>query len=200
MTKRALAFLFLFPWGVLTTASDEPLPYPEGGIVRVMSRWGMGHACPVSADRLLTAAHVADRGGWHGAVAWSDMAGNEGRAEPLSRGEPRDILALRVTSGRPGVVFPIAKEAPAVDSVVYIVGYSEPTGNILKVKTVQAKVLGRSAGHLFYSKSPGPGSSGSCVLNASREVVAINVGIIEASGHGTGVAVWGAWAVPLEEQ
>jgi V8-like Glu-specific endopeptidase len=51
---------------------------------------------------------------------------------------------------------------------------------------------------VFYDKTAGPGSSGSCVLNERDEVVAINVGIWT---HGpeaqtpVGVEIVGGWAV-----
>ena len=197
--KRLLALLVLFPWNLLLAASDVPEPYPVGGIVRVIHRSGMGHGCPVGLELMLTAAHVPERNGSSASVAWSDLAGNEGRAEPLRQDQSRDLALLKVTSGKLVTTFALAKLPPKVGDYVYVVGYSAPTGNMLKVNAVQAKVLGTAAGHLWFSKSPGPGSSGACVLNAQREVVGVNVGGITESGHGIAVAVWGIWAPSLEE-
>lgn len=190
----------LFVLCPVVCVSDEPSPYPDAGIVRVMARGdggqSFGHACPVTPTLLLTARHVGARG----PVTWDDLSGNSGRAETLRQDDARDISVLKVTQGRVGVTFAIATKPPAVGEQLYVVGYDNAADNPLKPKVVAVKVLGVMAGHVFFKRSPGPGSSGSCVLNAQREVVTINSSFAEATGMGVGVGVWGPWAISLEEK
>lgn len=183
--------------------SDEPAPFPPGGILKVMGRAGMGHGCAVREDVILTARHVVNAGQpdfWGPPpVVWSDVGGAEGRADVWRQDVARDLAALKVTTGKPSVVFPIARAGPKEGDTVYIVGYSMGTSNPIKPRVVAAKVLGTSAGHLFYSKTPSFGSSGACVL-FNREVVAINIAMFSEAGPGFGVAVWGDWAPDLKEE
>jgi V8-like Glu-specific endopeptidase len=81
---------------------------------------------------------------------------------------------------------------------VKLYGYDRGKRDPFKFKVVEAEVIARSDGYVFYDRSPGPGSSGSCVLNEKDEVVAINVGIWQ---HGqeaftpVGVEIVGGWSV-----
>lgn len=175
---------------------------PSEGVVRVQVMQERAHGCAVREDVLLTARHVVEdnRDGqlWLYA-AWSDGAGNEGRAVLEDADQARDVVLLRITSGVPGRVHPLASVAPQVGDRVRIAGYDEdhPT----RVRAVETEVLGVEAGHVFYRKSPGFGSSGSCVLNAADEVVAINhAAQFDAGGSvrwGQGVSVYGVWAPEL---
>lgn len=173
---------------------------PPEGIVHVRRGLTRAHACAVRDDILLTAEHVVDDR-WRAAVAWSDLAGNEGTAVTIDTDPARDLAVLRIERGRPGRVWPLAAMAPARGDRVRIVGYDNDDDDPAKPRTVEAKVIAVDAGHIDYSKSPGYGSSGFCVLNDAGEVVAINhAGQTRADGsmrYGTGVSVYGAWAPVL---
>lgn len=177
---------------LLALAAPPPL-VPLDGIIHVRRGLGSAHACAVREDILLTAKHVVGEG-WRSGVRWSDLAGNEGTAVTVDLDVAADLAVLRITRGRPGRVWPLAKTAPKKGDRVRIIGYND---DVLKPKVVEAKVIAVDAGHIDYSKSPGPGSSGYCALNDADEVVAINFAYNPDTGRGYGVSVYGEWAPPL---
>jgi V8-like Glu-specific endopeptidase len=175
-----------------------PPVVPHDGIIHVRRDLSRGHACAIREDILLTARHIADIG-YTSHIAWSDLAGNDGTAVVIDADPARDLSVLLIERGRPGRVWALAAEAPRRGDRVRIVGYDDDRRNPAKPRIVEAKVIAVDAGHVDYSKSPGPGSSGYCVLNDDDEVVAINFALTSGPGYeqGHGVSVYGAWAPTL---
>lgn len=171
---------------------------PAGGVVHMSHGRSRAHACPVAGGLLLTAGHVAALGSF----MWSDQAGNEGMAHALSTDDVRELGVMQIEWGTPGHVFPLAALPPAEGEKVTILGYDDdhPT----KPRSVTAKVLGMDAGFLYYDRSPGYGSSGSCVLNEALEVVAINAMMaVDQNGrvlYGRGPRVDGVWKPRLPQE
>jgi hypothetical protein len=167
--------------------------HPSTGIIRIGLEDGRGHGCVVEG-RLITAKHVGNRG----SVTWQDSSGREGTAKPAGgTWDIRDVLVME-TSIPVGPGFKLATERPKPGDKVKLYGYDRGKRDPFKFKVVEAEVIARSDGYVFYDRSPGPGSSGSCVLNEKDEVVAINVGIWQ---HGqeaftpVGVEIVGGWSV-----
>lgn len=208
MPRRAAALaLSLSLAQPLVAASPKDFErIPTEGLIRVMGRSGIAHACP-AGGRLLTARHVL-RGVWHWspkAIAWEDQAGHGGRVVVSDEDTARDVVVLSAASQAPPLpsfTYPLASGFHLGEQV-YILGYrfdaEHPTAPIL----VRAKITGSIAGHVFYDKTPGEGSSGGCVINAAGEVIAVNVGgLLKPKGlggegkeiiAGIGVLVIGQW-------
>lgn len=197
---------------VVAKASPSPSPSPEApkqkpahviGEDRVVSLWtrdGLGHACPINSTDALTADHVAVSrevvwgpfSGFAPYVIWGDQLGNTGTAQWQWSDKRRDLSLIRIVKDSPPFTAYLrrAKAAPRVGDNVFVVGFKWGKG--VGDWTNESKVSGVQAGMLIYETSPGPGSSGSCVLNEAGEVVAINVWTI--SGEGAGLLVVGEWA------
>lgn len=185
--------------------SPSPTPIPTvAGQDRVVSFWlkeSIGHGCPVSATEALTAEHVVTTpidGGFRTSLAiWGDGLGNTGTVTWKWSDIRRDISMVETVKGTSPFngYFHVAKSEPQPGDAVYIVGFNYK--NRIEDYLVKAKVLGSQAGVLIYDSTPGPGSSGSCVLNSHGEVVAINSAMI--NDRGLGLLVTGDWLdIPAE--
>lgn len=178
---------------------DEIVPTDGGRVVQVWGRGGLGHACPISPTEAYTADHVAvERDGprgWTGPLVWGDIFGYSGTLRWVWSDARRD-LSLMTTDVPFSGYFRVAKHAPAVGDYVIITGYDYSNG--LVSKPMRVKVLQVLGGHLTYNGTPGPGSSGSCViLEATSEVVGVNVAMV--NGQGIGVLVTDGWGeIPSE--
>lgn len=181
---------------------------PVNDVVRLIGRFNMGHACPVvlsdGTRYLLTAAHVMDPAPFEKDVPlyparYSDGRGHEGKVMPLASDASSD-LAVYVAPDVLGNWYRVASTAPKPGDEVKVLGYKWDTRqSILAERTFTAKVTRVVAGHIVLDEDTKPGSSGSCVINSSKEAVGILVwGIGADYGPGSGVAVgiWGNWAVP----
>jgi hypothetical protein len=172
-------------------------------IPAVYGRTGMGHLCPVSAEEAFTAEHVSTEpepiGGrfmFRQLIFVQRIDGQEatGVVREVSADRTRDLSRVRIVKGDKFLQwFPIARLEPAKGDKVFIVGFDWDKGATPGL--VEAKVLHSEGPMLWYDKNAGPGSSGSCVLTAQKEVVAVNVGYIitDTREIGRGVSVWGRW-------
>lgn len=175
---------------------------PEGpslsGVVRLIGKGVIAHACPITGGLLVTNAHVA-REVW--TLRWSDGSGNEGVAKLLATMDDADLAVFRVTRGKVDHEYEIGPR-PAPGDRAYVRGYrSDGRKNVLAERYVATRVSRLEAGHVVFEDDAKPGSSGSCVFNERGEVFAIN-----AAGLGTGVqneqaglavGIWGEWAEEL---
>ena len=181
----------------LTPVEDAASKY----IVAVGGKKSFGHACPISKTEALTAEHVSTITRFNGTqvifpLIWSDTEGGHGTVMEFMSDSRRDLSYVRVDEGEFARFFTVAKSEPMVGSHVLIVGFDFKKGIIPRL--VWARVLNITAGVLTYDDTPGPGSSGSCVLNEQGEVVAINIGQFNIDNYskpvGLGHLITGEWA------
>jgi len=169
------------------------------GVMRLVGRYGFGHACPCDG-LILTAAHVAHPIYTKGPAyknepiehAWSDSRGGWGFVSSRYLQLGRDLGFVHPRSGTPAY-YTHAMLAPQVGDTVYWSEYDFSCAEkILAPITREGAVVRLVAGHIVVDHMPVAGASGSCVFNESGEVVAI-----VAWGHRLGVAimvsVYGPW-------
>lgn len=209
----ALICVFGFGCGAARSArpgnASEPLPPDLTGIVSLVGRYVRGaHACPVSETLALSNAHVADIAPFYlepryQDYRWSDEAGNEGYLTPVWVARSADLALFK--SDKPFRRFyPIAKERPAPGEFAWFLGFNfDNRKSAYEERTFKRRVLRTKAGNLMLDEAGTPGSSGSCILNAAGEVMAINAWGLDLKSLeeiGIGPGVWGAWAPVLEEK
>lgn len=193
---RALAVLFLLLWASLPSSAALP-----AAPVAVPARAGTGFAqlCPVSETEAWTARHVPRLGDTLTApvqpIVFESAGGGPGTAVELYADRRRDLSYVRAEEGLFPVHYARASAPPSPGEEVYLVGYDE----LFRPNVVRAKVTAVFAGTLAFDRSPGPGSSGSCVVSVAEVPVlyAVNSGGRSrgTAGELTGLAngVWGAW-------
>lgn len=169
----------LIPQGLIASATP---PASANFIVALQDRdYNIGHGCPISDQILITAAHMMERRDssqqrieyLH--LTWGDLLGHRGFLDPIGGDRYQDVGMMRSQEKFPGFLV-LAKTEPVVGETIWLVGFDRDTVPMfLKTKVISAKVTGNRAFYLFYDNTLGPGTSGSCVLNAQGELVGINV-------------------------
>jgi hypothetical protein len=115
---------------------------------------------------------------------WSDGYGFSGRAIGWSFDVHRDWGELKLLTGVPEHLFPIAEEPPAPGDKVYWMQFED---NSWESKQVEAVVDYIVAGYAWVDTVPTVGASGSCVVNADGEVVGVVVWITKRGTSKQGV-------------
>lgn len=204
--KRTFLLLSLLICASLTNEHLCAAP-DTSGVVQLVGRFAAGHACPIGAERALTSAHVVDLRPFEGSVdlfpyRWQSKGVSgvtSGGAVSLSA----DLAEIRPNRPFP-VVYGVAKNPPSPGDRVWIQGYDFRKGkDAYGPRIWEVKVLRVIAGHIIMDRAADEGTSGSCVFNASGEVVGIlNWGVRVHNGDEVGVAagIWGSFLPrsPLE--
>ncbi len=194
------------------SVKSRPQAGPDlGGIVRIGTKRGWAHACPITSTHALISAHVVDPMPMDPnaplfAGRWSDSFGNKGSFRPIPSmiSNVRDLALIESVSGPFAKWFAIAGKPPFEGQPLYAVGYDwRKRDDAFGLQRYVAKFLREEAGRLVLSVNPKPGASGGCVLNANGEVV----GIVESmwpteDGEwvGAAVAIWGeAFEIPVAQ-
>lgn len=192
---------------VFTTAEIGPKP-DTSRVMAVIGRTPIGHACPVSATRVLTSAHIMDTAPgnpnfpYHH-LRWSDEAGGEGMLIPEAGVVGADLAAMKPHAPL-SHWYERAASGPSTDEKLWLVQYDFGSeDNAFKPEVVEVRVIRIVAGNIVFKPAGEKGSSGSCVLNAAGELVAIQawgVGVGWANGQvGVAVGVWGPWFISEEK-
>ncbi len=172
-----------------------------GAVLRLSTRFGLAHACPISANAALTSAHVVDPKPLDPEsplihAMWSDGHGRSGLALSLRLVAARDLAKLvpPQNEGFPAF-YPLALKAPAVGSRVHYLAYDWRTGSKGGAdREVHTTVLRVVAETVFYREAATAGSSGGCLLNDAGEIVGVIDAAYPTEDHGavgTAVAAWG---------
>lgn len=149
---------------------------------------GVGHACPIAGEGVLTAAHVVidKQAGRVVNVSYS-FKGTEGLGEVVGVSPYKD-LALIVVSG-PVDYLPRA-EAKVGDLVFWFEYDFRTRENLLRGRRRFATVIRLVAGTIIFDAPPTPGASGTCLINSEGAVVGIVVAGFETDDKlVSGVAV-----------
>lgn len=185
-------------------------PEPDtSGILDLVGRLGMAHACPVGPRVAYTNAHVLDINAF-----------NPIDLQPYVWSAKGTLGFLDVTLGPQAVFlypgldlghflsdvpfpmyYPIAKKHPEIGEELFLVNLDwSDKKHAGKQELVKVKVLWAISAHIILDKPGAPGSSGGCILNSSGEVVAINSWGKELDNHeeiGIGIGIWGTVPPPL---
>ena len=188
---------------VSVTDVAAPVEFKNGKPVAFLpNTWHMtrgGQLCPVSKTEALTARHVAIQSPLMWGYPMSAYGGTVTRVWVDTR---RDLGMVRIAAGPAFQRFyAVAKEPPQVGDKVFIQGYDNDVG--WTTKWYVAKVTNLYTGNVDYDDTPGPGSSGSCVLNERGEIVGINYAAFQVNpmspARGSGVLLTPPWGVPGTE-
>lgn len=191
-------------WGVVVmlpvgaAAADKPAPLIS---VPVANRHLRGQVCPIGATDAWTVEHVSslarenEPSGRPWPLIFTNPDGSGGTVLEVLADQRRDLSRVKVVEG--GAPFArwlsVAAEAPLVGDTVVVQGYDFEAG--YTPRTVKSKILRLGEGTIYFRDSPGPGSSGSCVvLERTGEVVGVNYAVFAGRRDvGLAWAVYGAW-------
>ncbi len=154
---------------------------PDGGkILRVTGRGGMGHACPIAPDVVLTAAHNIDPEPYDatvGLVALRFAAINrssKGMLIPVVVSQAEDLGIM--TTEEKLQFYPIAPKQPEPGDQLWWAAYKLDRQKDAGIPVLHTgRVNAVYAGLIIMDESAIDGSSGSCMLNEKGEVVGIMI-------------------------
>jgi hypothetical protein len=151
----------------------------------------MAHVCPVGPKEAFTAFHVAVFNPFDEDIYPISLFWKHGVLRATTVIRSLDVARVVPISGSDfEYYFQISPVDPKVGDTLYITGYNQ--NKEMTTVTAKVKVLNIIAGTtLLYDKTPGPGSSGSCLFNEEGEVVGINHSYRTASnGRPYGIGTW----------
>lgn len=193
--------------GVLPSVEAD---VPPTLMLRLSSDATMAHACPIGPQRALTNKHVLDRRfmfsngaatGPLGIFAYDDGLGSEGIARGKVVDEWRDLGDIVPLEGYEFARwYPVAKERPKVGDRVWVIGYDwRDKKRAAAERRWDGKVTRIVALQLWTDTGADFGSSGSCVINARGEAIAVNSGFWQRPNSGDGdrvgiaTLIYGPW-------
>jgi len=162
----------------LSTAVAKVAKSASPAIVGVGGRWHRGSGVIVAENRVLTNAHNTH--GDEAGVVFAD--GRKALGKVLGVDVDGDLAVIEVdTAGAKAIPWADAKAAPVVGSVVFAVASAQSGGARVTVGTVSGLERsfrgpgGRAIGGSLEHTAPlAPGSSGSAVVDATGNLVALN--------------------------
>lgn len=185
--------------GTITVAPPAP---DLSGVLSIMGATGMAQACPIAADKALTAGHVAKEIQLVGTPTpipyiWesSGHLGLLGDRQTTVWDRFRDLAYVTPYQSTFPRWYTIAHDAPKPGDKVRFRGFDfRRKRDAFAPRDFQAIVLRVVNGHVIFSPPGVHGTSGSCVLNEAGEVVAINsfgADMEDRNTVGGAVGVWG---------
>jgi hypothetical protein len=208
MAKRLLSLrpitIFTFMavlFGSTAAISDNP-EIDMNGVLHLMGRHNIGHACPIDENVALTAAHVTDSRWWDdtplSAFRYSNDNGQSGIALPAGVHSEVDLGWIKVGPD-PVTFYEVSNIPPVEDDKIFWVEYNtKKEKNAFETERRESRVLRVVAGHIYMKDPPKSGASGGCLFNESGKVVGIvtsgwYVGFTREPNVGGAVGVWGKW-------
>jgi len=177
-------------------------PEPEmGNVLRVMGRFGVAHACPISPTMALTNAHVVDLRPFdntplYGARYQNIRGDGYGMAEGMIVSINEDLALMMLKPSTTGF-YQIATEPPKLGETLYWMAYDWRKGKTaFAPRRMSGQVVAVVTGNIVMNTDTPEGASGSCLLNSHDEVVGIvawgkDVGVDDEVTIAIGV--WGPW-------
>lgn len=213
MLLRLTCLLFLFgcssaptrPPAIVGSVEVAPATPDLSGVIAMVGLMTLAHGCPIAPDEALTNVHVAgidfDKDAKPYMWEARGVIGLLGGRDLTKRNKFRDLAHVRPYKSEFPMFYPIASKAPEVGEKVWFLGYDwRKRRDAFSPRTFSAEVIRVRAGHLVFYRPGVAGSSGSCVVNAQGEAVAVNQGghpIDDGLSEGVGFAV-GIWPPLLE--
>lgn len=173
------------------------------GVLSLMGTGGMAQACPIAADRALTASHVVVEQWFDGSetiapYTWEALGvlGLLGSRKTTTWDLFRDLAYVQPWHSEFPRWYPIAKDPPKPGDHVRFRGWDfRKKRDAFATRKFDAKVIRVPNGHVIFEPPGVPGTSGSCVLNDAGELIAI-----QSFGHPLedkstvdgAVGVWGS--------
>jgi hypothetical protein len=164
---------------------------PYDPTLAIFTAYSFGHGCPIKDMGILTALHVVQpRLGYRlSSATWSDASGQVGYADPIGPLPFADIAFLMPVGRAVPTYLPIGK-ANVGDRVYYWEFSYINRAEALRAEMKPATLLRKVGGHLIVDNPPDEGASGSCIVNASGEVVGVVVwGMVMNDGRTIGIGV-----------
>jgi len=162
---------------LLMLLAAAPEPPDTSAILRLIGRFGAGHACPIEAEVALTAAHVPDVSPLDREVPlWPyrfEGGGTVGVVEPQGVMSAVDLAVMRPQQPF-ARWYKRASEPPAVGERLWLLAYDWRSRKAIYADRVMSgRVLRVVAGHIMLDEEVPGGASGSCVLNEAGDVVGV---------------------------
>lgn len=173
-------------------------PDLSGVLALIGGKGNMAHACPIGPALALTSAHVV--GEDYRRYIWDSQGqiGLLGSPRTTERDLFRDLARVAPWGGSTTTFpswYPLAKEAPQPGDKVHYRGWNfRRRKDAFAALDFESTVIRIRGGHVVYWPPGVPGTSGSCVLNAAGEVVAVNAfgqDLEDESKIGGAPGVWG---------
>jgi hypothetical protein len=200
MRYLLLAGVMLSGCSAKTVLVKEPEHPDTTGVLALMGKTAIAHACAIGPREALTAAHVMEPRPLEPSVPlvgsrWS--AGTlSGRAVPGYVWAEVDIVTLSSLDAFPKY-YERVDSAPEPGETLWLVQYSwESADKAFADKVLEVTVKRVVAGHVIFDPSGEGGSSGSCLLNKVGKLVGINIagkGVGFNEEVGIAVGLWGDW-------
>ena len=180
--------------GTVTVTPQAP---DLSGVLSLSGKRAFAQACPIGPGLALTNAHVIGDEKYHRYI-WESRGsvGLLGSPRTTEYDHFRDLA--RVAPWREPQFpkwYDIATAAPVPGDKVHFRGWDfRKRKDAFAARDFEATVIRVRNAHVYYYPPGVEGTSGSCVLNAAGEVVAINVlgmATEDNNGVGGGVGVWG---------
>lgn len=206
MRSALLALIILSSCAHLPGLSRDATPAPPDtdGILQLIGRYSAAHACPVSEHLALTSAHVTDLRPFDRDMPlfpyqWGALEA-DGLLLPVMVWQHRDLSLMRSEAPFPRW-YHVAPERPKPGEKLWLTEYDfKAAARAFVERKREVRVTRIVARSVTYIEGGEQGSSGSCLLNAAAEVVAVNSWRIEsgANGPASGLAV-GVWGETFNE-
>jgi hypothetical protein len=206
--KRRLGLLMLVVLGAYGCGGKRIATYPESpepdmsAVMAIVGRFGIGSACPIGPDLVVTAAHMGDLRPFDATVGlypypWSSDDGQTGIIVPVRVVTVAD-LALYAPVDSLDRFYPRAERAPEAGETVWWQEYNfDSKDRAFEREVKKSRVLRVISGHIILREEVEGGASGSCVINGRGEVVgvvAFGKPLTHLAGEVAGVpAIFGDW-------
>lgn len=195
---------------VAPTTGGEKEPKPDlSGVIRLVGKYSVAHACPIEPTVALTCGHVVEL--WRDGrdveylpYVWSAVGSSEaGLTYATESARFRDLATITPQGAPFPRWYPVAADAPQPGDRVSYLAYSwQNKKRAFQESRVDTRVVRTVSGHVVTEDGGPGGSSGSCLVNERNEVVAVNCQAYLVNSDrdevGFSIAVYGPWLDPTK--